>query len=111
MVTAVLKTLQADGLQTAAATMQGLKARLKHHSGYGNMVCKAMQNIKFHSITHILGINIRAKLSFSSVLRPRNRWLSPSRRCRKCDERTYILGRSLTNTSLQALQRLQEPSP
>jgi hypothetical protein len=43
MVTAVLKTLQADGLQTAAAT-NARPACIKHHSGYRNMVCKAMQN-------------------------------------------------------------------
>jgi hypothetical protein len=47
MVTAVLKTLQADGLQTAAATNAGLKACIKHHSGYGNMVQSNAKSLNF----------------------------------------------------------------
>jgi hypothetical protein len=68
-VTAVLKTLQADGLQTAAATharpesVPQASQWLREHGVQSNA-----KHSKFHSITHILGINIRAKLSFSSAL-------------------------------------------
>jgi hypothetical protein len=69
MVTAVLKTLQADGLQTAAATNAGPERLASSITVVtGTWHAKQCKIIKFHSITHMLGINIRAKLSFSSVI-------------------------------------------